>query len=400
MSQGVHPIKPSKINGLGVILGVIVFIRTMPCFLWSVEDIIRPICAVIVLIICLLNISKEKWTFLILLCLSSAYIWAVVFVDHSGIVTLFNFLAFAFIPVIKKELVYDSYKIFRSLMVVFIACSIIDYIFVSLGLTFGGKIIEPLNTLKPHKYIMYPFLVVPHGEASARFHGIWDEPGMIGTMCGLILIAERMNFGKKGNWVILAGGLLSMSFYFYVSLMVGFILFSQRLKNRFVVIMMFFVLLAISYNVPIIYDTIWSRFEFDATEGKFVGDNRNGGGVSEHYELIAGTAAFYKGEGSVEAAEYSGGASLLLIIIKHGFIFVALNLLGYAILSWREIKNKKEWILFFLFFLATLYQRPGFYNTSSIFLYTMLIYEFGNSEVAYKANRKGMKRIKAIGVKL
>ena len=385
----------SKKSLLGILLGLIVFMRTMPCYLWSVEDIIRPICAIIVLIICLFNMSKEKWTFWILLCLTLAYIWAVVFVDHSGFITLFNFLAFAFIPVLKKEVVYDTYKVFRYLIVFFLVCSIINLLFVKLGLTYDGKVIEPLNRLKRYKYIMYPFLVIPQGATSWRFHGIWDEPGVIGTICGLMLIAERMNLKKKSNWVILAGGLLSLSFFFYVAFLLGLVLFSSRLKHRFLTILIVFAVFMVSYNNPFLYNTIWYRFEWDASEGKLVGENRNGSGLAEYYESIQGTSAFFTGEGSVIASEYSGSASLYLIIVKHGFIFVALNFLGYGILSWRVIKNKREWITFFLFFLATLYQRPGFYNTSSIFLYTMLIYEFGAVEVVYEAKKKRTKYIKS-----
>ena len=365
---------------LGIILGIIVFIRTMPCYLWSVEDTIRPICAIIVLLICLFNISKEKWTFWIWLSLALAYVWAVAFVDRSGFVTLFNFLAFAFIPILRKDLVFATYKTFYRLIVFFLGLSIINYFFVRLGLTFGGTVIEPLNQLKSHQYVMYWFLVEPYLVSSGRFHGLWDEPGFIGTICGLLLIAERMNLKKTGNWIILIGGLLSLSFYFYVALIVGLILFSSRLKHRWLVMVMFFVLFLVSYNNPYLYDRLWSRFEWNEEEGTLEGDNRNSGSLASYYESIKGTPAWFTGVGSAVAKDYSGSASLNLIIVKHGFIFVFLNLLGYALLSLREIRNKKLWFAFFVFFVLTLYQRPGFYGTYSIFLYTMVIYMFGSME--------------------
>lgn len=365
---------------LGIILGIIVFIRTMPCYLWSVEDTIRPICAIIVLLICLFNISKEKWTFWIWLSLALAYVWAVAFVDRSGFVTLFNFLAFAFIPILRKDLVFATYKTFYRLIVFFLGLSIINYFFVRLGLTFGGTVIEPLNQLKSHQYVMYWFLVEPYLVSSGRFHGLWDEPGFIGTICGLLLIAERMNLKKTGNWIILIGGLLSLSFYFYVALIVGLILFSSRLKHRWLVMVMFFVLFLVSYNNPYLYDRLWYRFEWNEEEGTLEGDNRNSGSLASYYESIKGTPAWFTGVGSAVAKDYSGSASLNLIIVKHGFIFVFLNLLGYALLSLREIRNKKLWFAFFVFFVLTLYQRPGFYGTYSIFLYTMVIYMFGSME--------------------
>lgn len=365
---------------LGVLLGFIVFVRTMPCYLWSVEDVIRPICAIIVLLICLFNISKEKWTFWIWLCLALSYLWAVVFVDHSGFVTLLNFLVFAFIPILRKELVLETYKTFYRLMVFFLLLSIINYFFVRLGLTYGGKIIDPLNKLKSHQYVMYWFLVEPYGAISGRFHGIWDEPGFIGTICGLILVAERMNLKKKGNWIILIGGLLSLSFYFYVALIMGLILFSSRLKHRWLVMALFVAVFIATYNNQYLYDTLWHRFEWNEEEGAFEGDNRNNSSLTAYYESIKGTPAWFTGVGSAVAKDYSGSASLNLIIVKHGFIFVFLNLMGFALLSLREIRNKKLWLAFFVFFILTLYQRPGFYGIYSIFLYTMVIYMLGSME--------------------
>jgi hypothetical protein len=379
MSNTVSNTKVSTTTILGVILGLIVFMRTMPCYLWSVEDTIRPILAIIVLIICLFNISKEKGTFWIFLCFALAYIWAVVFVDRSGIVTLFNFLAFAFIPILRKDLVFETYKTFYRLIVFFLSLSIVNYLFVRIGLTFGGIEIEPLNSLKSYKYIMYMFLVEPSG-GSGRFHGLWDEPGFIGTICGLLLVAERMNLRKKGNWIILIGGLLSLSFYFYLALIMGLVLFSSRLKRKWLVMVFFFTAFLVAYNNTFLYNTIWYRFEWDEEEGTLAGDNRNTGSLTSYYESIKGTPAWFTGVGTSVAKDYAGSASLKLIIVKHGFIFVFLMLSGFAILSLREIRNKLMWLAFFIFFVLTLYQRPGFYNTYSIFFYAMVIYVFGSLE--------------------
>ena len=132
-----------------------------------------------------------------------------------------------------------------------------------------------------------------------------------------------------------------------------------------------------TYNNPYIYETVWSRFEWDADEGWFAGDNRNTDDLAEHFESIKGTKEFFTGEGTAVAKEYYASASLNLIIVKHGLIFVVLNLMGFAILSFREIRNKLIWMSFFVFFVMTLYQRPGFYGVYSISMYTMVIYNFG-----------------------
>lgn len=381
-------IRDIKYQKVGLWLGILVFMRTMPCYLWGLEDILRPLCTILIMLICIKNISQEKWTYWILLCIASAYVWATVFVDNSGIVTIVNFLAFAFIPTLKREVVHETYKVFRKLFVIFLGLSIINYLLVLIGFDFGGTVIEPLNKLKKYKYVMYPFLVTPIGHEFSRFHSIFDEPGVVGTLSGLMLIAEQMNLQKKSNYIILIGGLLSLSFYFYVSMIFGFILFSKKLQNKWLYISLLVGFIVISYNNDFLYDKLWHRFEYDATSGKFAGDNRNSTVVENAYESIAGTPLFFTGLGSAATEEFSGSASLQLIILKHGFIFVALNLLGYLLLSIRQIKNRSDLIFFFVFFILTLYQRPGFYNTASIFLYVMVINMFGrNKEIAIPLTR-------------
>lgn len=372
----------NSVRKTGILLGILVFMRTMPCYLWSMEDILRPICAILILGICLMNLSKEKWTLWIFSSIGMAYLWATVFVDHSGIVTVLNFLAFAFIPIIRQDLIFEAYKSFRKIFVFFLTLSIINYILYLMGLDVGGQAIAPLNKLKEHDYMMYPFLVTPLGISSSRFFSIYDEPGMIGNIAGMVLIAERMDFSKRGNLIIIVGGLFSLSFYFYGALIIGVILFSKKIKKKwmYIAILMGFVIL--TYNNDFFYNTIWHRFEFDATEGKLVGDNRNDKVVDNAFDSILGTSLFYTGMGAVMTEEYSGSASLKLIILKHGFIFVILNLLGYLLLSMRQIKSRTDLVSFFSFFILTLYQRPGFYNTSSIFLYVMVIYMFGNYAVS------------------
>ncbi|MGN0033243.1 MAG: hypothetical protein ACI358_05650 [Candidatus Limimorpha sp.] len=383
-----NPINSKQYRNVGLWLGILVFIRTQPCYFWAWEETIRPLCAIIIMVLCVMNMSHEKWTKWILLCFALAYIWASVFVDRSSIVTVFNFLAFAFIPTLKKEVVFETYKVFRKIFVFFLGFSIINYVLVLLGMDFISIVIEPLNKAKDYKYILHPFLVTTTSLELTRFHSIYDEPGFIGTLCGLMLIAERMNLQKRSNYILLLGGLISLSFYFYVAMIFGFVVFSTKLKKKWIYLALLLCFILVSYNNEFMYNTIWSRFEYDAETGKFVGDNRNSKVVDNVYESLLGTPLFYTGLGSAATVEYVGSASLKLIILKHGFIFVSLNLLGYLMLAIRQITNRKDLFFFFVFFVLTLYQRPGFYNTASIFMYVMVINIFGIVDVENKNKTK------------
>ena len=364
---------------MGFFLGVLVFIRSQPFYFWPYEDTIRPICAILILGICVTNLSKEKWSKWVFLCLSIAYRWAVLVVDHSGIVTLFNFVAFAFIPVIRKDLVFSTYSVYRRLLIIVLALSLINYLLVLTGVVSTSTTIDPLNSAKSYNYYRYPFLVQSNVINFVRFHGVFDEPGVVGTICGMILIAERMAFRRIGNIVLLIAGLFSLSFYFYVALFFGLVLFSSGLKHRWSILLLFAIIAFVSYKNDFMYDQIWHRFEWDAEASAFVGDNRSSDSLDAYYDSIKWTLPFFVGSGTAIAKEYIASASLKLIVIKHGLVFVLLNILGYILLSSKVIKNKIDLVAFLIFFFLTLYQRPGFYNTASIFLYTMAIYTFGES---------------------
>lgn len=394
MSSIITSYKYSSKNKIaGTWLGILLFMRTMPCYLWAYEDLLRPLCAILIMALCVTNMSKEKWTKLIFLLIASAYIWATVFVDHSGVVTLCNFLAFAFIPTLKKEVIFETYRVFRKILVVIMVLSIVNYLLVLLGIDSMGVVIEPLNKLKDFKYVMHPFVVTPLGMESIRFHAIYDEPGSVGTLVGLILIAERMNLQKKGNIVLLIAGLLSLSFYFYIAMIYGIILFSKRLKRKWLYMGALIGFIIVSYNNEFLYNTLWYRFEYDVDRGTLVGDNRSSKSLDNVYDAIKNTPLFFTGLGSAATEDFAGSSSFKLIILKHGFVFLALNILGYLLLAIRQIKDRRDLLFFFIFFILTLYQRPGFYSTASVFLYVIVINIFGYDNSLNNVKKQKFKEV-------
>lgn len=381
--EPVTSFKRNSYKHLGIFLAIIIFVRCRPFYLWDYEDVIRPTCAVIVTIIALMNLSKEKWAKYIFVLLASSYLWATIFVDHSNAVTVFNFLGFAFIPLIRKDLILATYESFRKIFVAVISLSFVFYVLAALGMPRMG-ILTHQNGPDLYTYELFPFLVRGLGKIdgfSLRFQALFDEAGLLGTISGLLLVSERMNLKKRGNQLLLVCSLFTLSFYFYVCLAFGFIFFSKgTMKNRWKIFALCALFVAITYRMPFFYDNLWYRFEYDAEAGSIAGDNRNGWGLKDFYESILWTPAFYTGLGTTFAEQFSGAASLNLVIVKHGLIFVLLNVGAYLLLSFREIKNKPTWLMFVFFFLLTLYQRPGLYATYSIFLYTMVIYKFAEEK--------------------
>lgn len=369
----------STVNKVALLLAILFFIRIRPYYLWSVEDIVRPLCAILIMGISVMNFSRKKHSLLIFTLLVLAYLWATLFVDGSPIITVLNFLGFAFIPLIKKKLILDTYGYFKKIFCVVLFLCIVNYLLSVLGMSINLGTMTYENGPQTITFIKQPFYIQSVGQSYAlpRFNGIFDEPGVIGTICGLMLLCERMNFQNKYNRILLVGGLLSLSFYFIITLFLGLLLFSERSKNKWKWVFILTVLAIVSYQIPQVYDSIWTRFEWNAESGTFVGDNRHDLGFMNFWDSIKGTPLMITGVGSLVAGEYIGtSASMLVVIAKHGLLFVVPIITAFIIMAYREFNDKKMWVAFVVFFILTLYQRPGFYSTYSLALYTMVIYRF------------------------
>lgn len=367
------------VNKLAVFLAVLFFIRIRPYYLWSIEDIMRPLCAIIITLIAIFNFSKGKNNKLILTLFIFAYVWASFFVDSSPLITVLNFAAFAFIPLIKKSLMLDTYIYFKKIFCITLILSIVNYVISLIGININLGILQYNNGPEVVSFIKQPFYIqyIEKRSALPRFNGIFDEPGVIGTICGLMLICEKMKFNNIYNRILLIGGILSLSFYFFIALFYGMFLFSKLSKKQVKSIVVLSLFVLISYHIPQIYDTIWYRFEWDVDKGSFAGDNRQNQIFMDFWNSIKGTPFIITGVGTKIANEYIGSsASILVVIAKHGLLFVVPIISAFTIMVKREIKGKKNLILFILFLILTLYQRPGFYSTYSLALYTMVIYKF------------------------
>lgn len=91
------------------------------------------------------------------------------------------------------------------------------------------RVINALNTLKSYDYMAYAFFVMPSKtfDILPRFFGMYDEPGVVGTIAGAILMTRQFNFKKWINIPIFIAGILSFSLFFYVIFAIYVILFAK-----------------------------------------------------------------------------------------------------------------------------------------------------------------------------
>ena len=119
-----------------------------------------------------------------------------------------------------RKFLTDAFEKFVYVFSITLAFSIIQFILVQiLGISMPAKSIQPLNKAKQASYLAYTFYVTTNqwgADILPRFFGYYDEPGVVGTLSGLILMTRKFNLKKLINIPIFIGGLLSFSLFFYV----------------------------------------------------------------------------------------------------------------------------------------------------------------------------------------
>lgn len=181
----------------------------------------------------------------LLLCISS-YILAG-FVNASTLNSFF-FLLFSLIPLIvlisdNKHCILHLEFITKS-MVFILVPGIILYVFIILGYQLPGIPMQYGDLTENFSYLFlnHIFLLTNvYWDEAARFSSVFLEPGYIGSLLAFLLYANRYNFKKKYNVVLLVALLVTFSLAGYIISLVGYFLTKKHLIR-----------VAIKYSIPML----------------------------------------------------------------------------------------------------------------------------------------------------
>ena len=356
------------------------FLMLRPYFTWRVSHILIMVPLFLVL---LPHVSIREKGNSYLLPMFFAILCIVPIMHGSSMNTFLGYVMFSIIPFLKKSFALNTFKVFRDLLAVVTAVSLLVWFYV---IVFHNDlhytIIAPFNSLKSYNYLSFPFLVVPQildGPMSGfRFCGLFDEPGAIGTYSLLILYIENFNFKKWYNVIYLIAGAASFSLFFYVGL--GFFLLlrvftiKEQKKYRYWVVGGVLLLYVGTQTVPILKDMIGVRLEYDEDRKKFVGDNRSSEELDEYIVSIRGTNAYAWGDRQEVAESFNRSASIKNAILRYGMVFIVFFFIFYFLYARKHLKgHKAEIALFIVLLLLTLYQRPGFVSPAYLFLFSIVV---------------------------
>lgn len=343
------------------------------------------------------QMSKREFNCLILFFLLYMYIYFRSS-DFLGIKTLIgallayiNLYAFATrVPCVRKEV----FERFLTLFIIAVIPGLIYYMLELFGISLSiGRISSQnqilyttaaeYNRTGNETYKLYIGAVM-RMDSNIRMSGIFDEPGLIGTVAALALVGRAFDLKHdlKCRWLLFIC-IMSFSFAGYLIIFAYFFMrwFKRGQWKICVAILVCIIAVYGLLNVNL-QDTplagIQRRFEI-TSEGLKIINNREVStfniGYSEFEEGSIVVKLFGFGYGASIGNPYlRGSSSYRLIIYNYGYAGLALQLILIIFLYKKgtithPMKYWGQFVLLFLFLLS-FYQRPGiFYAYYFILLY-------------------------------
>lgn len=296
--------------------------------------------------------------------------------DHlvSAVVIFILILYLLISPTLK----INVYVILKNVFVVMSAFGIVGYVSYMFGIPFPHTQVEYYGN-ENWTYINYFFTILCNTEGQIRLCGFFNEPGLLGTVLGLILAAEGLNLRKRANIIFLAAGTLSFSLAFFLTLAIYFLLKDSNKMSRWFIVLSFVIIYL--YVIPNIHtgilavDNILGRLAFE--DGRMVGDNRSHGlDYLLATTLASGNAMWGNGMGYVASFDLNT-SSYQTIIIDNGIIGFTVLYVLFTLCCLVRYRNSKQALLYIIVFFINVYQRPNIY---SLLYFTLL---FGGLEYIY-----------------
>lgn len=266
-------------------------------------------------------------------------------------------------PIIRK---------FLWLLAILLLLGIIEYLlyqFAHIGFIISN--VTRTTVVKESYFIHLIFNIISSTAIIPRFQCLADEPGRIGTLCGLLLFFTwKVKSLRLPFYVILFSGILSFSLAFYVLLAV-FLFASFRFNIRNIVLMIIasvvlFQLLKENLEVLII-----TRIDVEDAEDL---DNRTTDTFDIYFDKAYDNGQLWLGVGAgnlppqIRLGENGGNAGAKNWIFQYGIIGFFMVFIMYNIL-YRMRNNNRMVIydyIFLLIFWISFYQRSSIIDSFTL----------------------------------
>ena len=296
--------------------------------------------------------------------------------EHANVsVGLLSFLLLSVFLLMNGECQKQTYICFRRCLVWISLIGVIAYVSYVLDLPLPYKVKDYYFSLgewhKPH-YIDYGLSFLYQEESTIRLCGIFNEPGLHGTVCALVLCAEDLNAKKKGNWILLISGILTMSVAFFMLIFLYFAFRSSRKAGWFAVLVLLMLLwITVLPHIKTgneIFDHFIKRFTI--TANGLAGDNRSNEELDRMLNGVLKKSPLFGYGGGYSNYHTSFVSSYKMEIIEYGLIGFLLMYGSVFVSAMKRASNNASLIFFILIFFISVYQRPVIFTlTYFVILY-------------------------------
>lgn len=232
------------------------------------------------------------------------------------------------------------------------------------------------------QYIDYGLSFLYQENSIIRLCGIFNEPGLHGTVCGLVLCAEDLNVKSKGNWILFISGILTMSVAFFMLIFIYFILkYSRKPVYFFIVIFLLMIWIVVLPQIKTgneLLDNFIGRFVI--TKNGLAGDNRSNEELDLMIYEVLKEKPFWGYGGGYSNYRTSFISSYKMQIIEYGLFGFSLMYGAVFVSVVKKALKGTNLILFVLVFFISIYQRPVIFSlTYFVILYGGIAYRLNSS---------------------
>lgn len=274
---------------------------------------------------------------------------------------------FALASAAIKKSVFLMYRFF---LVAVAVGGIVAFTAHGLSLPLGGRSVDfYYAATQGYQYADYGFayLLTSKWSSMVRLCGIFNEPGLLGTLAALFLCADRFNLRKPGNIALFVAGCMTFSLAFFV--IAAIYIFAMCARRPKTIVAMLACVLIAAFVLPNVVPTdsqayhLLERAGIVKSDVRF--DNRTTDELNRRVAEMSNSLAWLVGNGRGSAenlSEDGGNAGLTLSYYEFGLVGVAILFIPPLALSYRQAKGSRDAMVFLLCFAASLYQRADLYT--------------------------------------
>lgn len=269
-----------------------------------------------------------------------------------------------------------AFEVFLNCTCLLLLFSILEFVIVELfgkGLLLGQVVrVEEAVFDRTTFFNHYLFNIIKE-DVIVRFQSIMEEPGNVGTLCGLLLFVIGKNAKYiKQFYIILISGFLSLSMAFF-ALFAMYVICNFSIRNIKATVIIAIVIIG---GVTLFKDQFENKIILRLQSEKV--DDRSNEVFDQHLYLFAKERglSFYFGNGagatnSIDIGRGVVGAKRELY--DYGIVGCLLLFISSLVTFFKYNGVSKHSLLFFIAFWLSWYQRADIFNPSNVLLFINIL---------------------------